>query len=284
MALIIPIIFAAGVGIRALIVWGHVGEIDGLEMEVDEYFGSCAKSVFTMLQMLTLDRWSDHVVRPIIFKRPFEGCTLIVFTIVAAYGLKSVALGIMVESTVSFIRETKTTKQRILMVDDMENFNLLRTFLNASLKMSGRTFVDQRELKDAMCIPRVAEAFRSLGLPVQSVEELLEHIDTKQRGHVSVDELLTGMELMKQPATRLDSAKLTATVGGNQAFAANLSDRGEKLVQRIGALRHNLQMAFDKLEMLTDTDNPLGKDPQLMLRRAGRIYTHKLERKPRYSC
>merc|ERR1719502_179564 len=82
-------------------VYGVGPSYDGLVWPYKEYFGSVFKSMFTLFQIVTLDGWSDDVVRHIMYFQPFLAILFIAFVILTAFGLMNVVVGVIVENTLA---------------------------------------------------------------------------------------------------------------------------------------------------------------------------------------
>lgn len=252
-------------------------------LDVDEYFGSVSRSMFTLFQLMTRSQWASHVVRPLSLISPLAAFLCVVFVAATSYGLLSVAVGVLVYSTVELARKHEDHGLHRSETEDKEIINDLASYFRASLAIEERTGLDRRELEEAMSVPQISAAFKHLELPVGNVDELFSHLDRDKSGSITVEEFEAGVRLMKMPAKRFDVACLTATVGGHVTFVKNLEKRCDGLVGEMEYLADTLNSAFAELSTLVDPNSDTGAVPEVILRKAGRIRNCQPPAQPRYT-
>ena len=79
------------------------------------YFGSVPRTMFTFFQVLTGDKWSTNVVRPLIRDERYL-CTVcvLVFFVLSVYGLLNVVLAVVVERTASVTLDNEDKVQALV--------------------------------------------------------------------------------------------------------------------------------------------------------------------------
>ena len=77
-----------------------------------EYFGSVGKSMFTLFQIVTLDDWSDGVVRHVMSNQPLMSVFFIIFIAFTSFGLMNVVVAIIVERTLTTAKLNQQRLQR----------------------------------------------------------------------------------------------------------------------------------------------------------------------------
>lgn len=248
-----------------------------------EYFGSVPRSMLTMLQIATLDMWSSHVVRPLMLSEPLAAVVLVLFACVTAYGLLSVAVGVLVWSTVELARHHGDQDAVKGMREDSEIISQLAEYFEATLMVEERTELIFSDLEEGMLIPGVAVALKDLQLPVQSIVELFDHLDKKREGHITVENMRKGLAQLKMPATRFDIACLSATIGGSCTFTKRVEKRSVSSYEKLCKLSVQLDSAFSELELLHLPGGQMAEMPELVLRKNGRIENGVPLSTPRYS-
>merc|ERR1712203_592825 len=128
-----------------------------------------------------------------------------------------------------------------------------------------------RELREGMEVPHIAAAFKELDLPVTDLQQLLEHLDTRRAGEITLDEFEQGCHKMKEPASRIDMARLMASLNGRVELADGMELRCERLSTNLGNLAERLGGAFAELREHVMCPDVRDKIPEVSLRRAGRM-------------
>merc|ERR1740138_891582 len=141
-----------------------------------------------MLQVVTLDRWTGHIVRPLSHMRPFAAAAIFCFVVVTTYCLLSIAVGVLVWSTVELAKNHDTHRENVALVQDRELIGDLREYFDQTLKLDDRESLDFKELQEGMLVPQVRHAYQMLDLPVTDLKQLWTHLDQDRRGEVTVDE------------------------------------------------------------------------------------------------
>lgn len=238
-------------------------------IDQQEYFGSVQRSALTLLQLATLDSWASHVVRPLSVAHPVQAVILVLFVLAAAYALLSVAVGVLVWSTVSLARSHESHVEHQHQLETKETIRLLTNYLKAGLAIEDRTTIDLKELVDAMSVTAFAQAFKELELPVSTISELFLHLDHTGSGEITIDEFEAGITKMKSSSSRFDVAILTATVGGASTFVNTMDGRTETVLEDLQSVRQKLSGAFAELRELALHE--VQQVPEVRLRAMGCI-------------
>lgn len=235
-----------------------------------EFFGSVSKAALTLLQLATLDNWASHVVRPLMNTNPGQALLLVAFVLATAYALLSVAVGLLVYSTVSLARSHEAHADHAHKGEVQGHIRLMIKYLNTSLLIADRTTIDLKELSDAMSNPKFFQAFKALQLPVESSADLFKHLDATDAGEITMQAFETGLLKMKSSSSRFDVAILTATVGGAAGFVCDMEGRTDAVLQDLRRVRGSLQGAFSDLRAAALRE--VERSPEVRLRAEGRIY------------
>lgn len=239
-----------------------------------EYFGSVSRSMLTMMQCVTLDGWASHIVRPLLARKPVPAAFVALFSVLSAYGLLSIAIGVLVWSTVDLARSHMDHESHKAARTDAEIVDLLKEYFLSAMSLEDRPTIDEHSLRDAMSVPEVSAAFNRLELPVKDVEELFEHLDKHHKGEITIQQFEHGLAELKNPSNRFDMACLSATVGGAASFAKVLSMRAGYTSGGLSRLQADLEPAFALLEELSRPEGGMGQVPEVRFRAAGKIKTH----------
>lgn len=63
-----------------------------------EYFGNLGKSLYTLFQIMTLESWSNGIVRPILKLYPYSWIIFISFILIVSFIVLNMTIGIIVDS------------------------------------------------------------------------------------------------------------------------------------------------------------------------------------------
>jgi len=253
---------------------------EGHTIDVNEYFGTVNRSIITLLQLATLDNWSSSVVRPLMGTNPFAATLLLIFVIGTAYGLLSLAVGVLVWSTVELARSHQDHGSHKAIKEDEDIIVTLRQFFEATLAIEEKDGLTLRDFQDAMQLPQVAHAIRQLDLPVSDIKHLHTHLDKRRCGEVTAEEFEKGCLLLKMPASRFDVACLTANIGGSVTYVSRLENRCDDMMDELTGC--NVAIARASKE-LNEFRLSMGDVPEVGLRKDGRIKMGPPQKASRYT-
>jgi len=207
-------------------------------------------------------------VRPLFSPHPAAAVVASIFTFVVAYGLLSVAVGVLVWSTVAFARSHGDHDTIRAMHEENEIIQNLCDNFNATLYIEQRSTLGIVDMREALLIPQIASAFNELKLPVADLKELFLHLDKERQGAISMPAFEQGLRKLTQSATRFDVACLSANIEGSAAYTSKLSKKARDTDDGLSALRATLASAFAVVEEVAAERS---NDPVAVLRRSGRI-------------
>lgn len=246
-------------------------------------FSSMPRSALTVFQLMTLKDWGK-VVRSVSHTDPVAGVFLFIITVLLAYGLSNVFLGIMVDKVLKIARNNDQHASRKGFTEDSQTIETLGTFLEATLELEGRTTLRKRDIRDAMFTRSVNDAMDNLALPLAVPDELWTHLDFQNRrtGEMSIEEFTTGITSLVKPSTPTDVCALTARLGGSVTYMSRMGRRSMMLRSDLKDLRKLLSGSYDSLAKLAD---PASKEQmaEIGLRLQGIISNREPPPPPRYT-
>jgi hypothetical protein len=238
----------------------------------------------TLLQLTTLDNWASSIVRPLAQSDALDAKLatffLVVFLIGSAYGLLSVAIGLLVCSTVQLARSHDGMGSNRYLNEDKVLVKNLKDHYQFGLLIEDRVTLRLRDIRESMALPKIKEWYKRLELPVKSTEELFVHLDKRCEGAITLQEFESGIIGLKKPASRFDIACLTARIGGSVTYVSRLEDRTDKLNDELLSLKASIDRAITTLHSFANAEN---RDPEVLLRRDGKIKAGPPPRKMRYT-
>lgn len=89
----------------------------GEEVNINRYWGSTTRSMFTLFQVFTLDDW-NMVVRPIVETHsPWMTVFFVLFIFVTTFGLLNLLMGTIVDAAISKSKQADKEQEKILQMD-----------------------------------------------------------------------------------------------------------------------------------------------------------------------
>merc|ERR1740138_1473004 len=166
---------------------------------MDEYWGSVSKSLYSLFQVMTRDRWSDSLVWPLVRRTGGLALIFIVFLAVMILALLNTIVGCVVESTLASAKaneEKEGKEKQKLDAKIMESLEAI--FKEADADGSGE--LDQDELHAALNRPRVRDRMRMLDIPYKDLDLLFGLLDEDGTGLIKTDTFFRGCGRLRGPA------------------------------------------------------------------------------------
>lgn len=225
----------------------HFRETQGWDHEV--YFGTVARSMLTLMQVLTRDGWSDDIARHVIKIYPAMSWFFILFVTFATYGLLSVIVGVIVESTLA---EAKHNDDKIKKKSDSDRSRVLdhlkTVFALADEDKSGT--ITMAEVREAVKNPEIAKKLQLIGFPVSDPNKIFMLLDVDQSGELTIEEFINGCMRLKGDAKSKDLLMVQVGV--------------EQLARHLALLDEKSQLAQDKIGILDRKTQKMAKQTRDM--------------------
>ncbi|CAK9093377.1 Cation channel sperm-associated protein 1 (CatSper1) [Durusdinium trenchii] len=171
------------------------------------YVGSVLRSMFTMLQVATFDKWAESVARPLFHVAPMATPVLFVCIFVMSFGTLNILVAVMVEriSVITADRRTHAEQARVRMEAYM--LESMVDDLHANDK-DGSGDLSQKEFKKIIRIPGLVKKLGLLGITIEEAESLFEIMDVNHSGTVTPEEFIAGLQKIKGQAKGQDMVQL----------------------------------------------------------------------------
>jgi len=216
-----------------------VDSFDGKPWPYDHYFGSVPLSMFTLFQILTLDSWSDDIVRHVIHRQPAMAAFFLAFILFTAYGLMNIIVGIIVENTLGAAQtsdegaEKRAEKERKKFLED------LRILLEMSDTGEGAQHgkMTRQEFLAALHSPAISAKLEGLGLVREEAEDLFALMDPTGSGVVPVQDFVASCRQLVSGTKQKDIVQVSMAV--------------DTLNKRLGKLENNFSELEDDVEELS---------------------------------
>lgn len=201
----------------------------------EDLFGSIGRSMFTLVQIMTLDNWCSGIVRHVASREWYMIGFFSIFLLLTTYGILNLIIAIIVEQTLTASQHSETrVKAREERARHLESETLREIFMIADVGSHGDLGLEMFE-KACLEHAEVRWRMRTLELPLEDVKRLFQVMDGDGSRSLNMKEFMDGCSKLKGPAR---SKELLAL----QSQADNMSKKMDL-------------MAFE----LQDTERMLGR-------------------------
>lgn len=225
---------------------------DGNE-ELEEYFGSVAKSMFTLFQVVTVDEWvtiaqaaSDHY-----WAAPF----LMLFMLLTTYAIMNVVAAVMVERTMENSNKHRKVKLQHAAEDLQGASDKIRDIFNLG-DVDGSQTLTKTEYMDAIGQPEVMRFLHEVGVDIHKAESLFDVLDYDESGRLDETEFVQGVMNARGAATSKDVLEMQC---GLWRWERNFDRRIEAL--RVETDR-GLQQLYSELDTVRELIGSIGRRVQ----------------------
>mmetsp|Transcript_17489 Transcript_17489/g.41067 ORF Transcript_17489/g.41067 Transcript_17489/m.41067 type:complete len:490 (-) Transcript_17489:68-1537(-) len=206
----------------------------------EQYFGNPWKSLWTLTQVVTLDRWASDVARPLLKVSPLSVALLIVAIVVCTFGTANLVIAVMVEHLQEIMEATTTKSNRVVEVTETNIMKAMgEEFQLADLDGNGE--LGLKEFREILATPKIVLQLHLLGMECDEAEMLFEVMDADKSGAVSPEEFVMGLTKLKGQAKGQD---LVAFICCCQLQC----QRADKFVERIKKLNEQADMIQERLD------------------------------------
>lgn len=168
-----------------------IGQSNKGDPSIQEYFGTVGKSMLTLFQITTTERWAD-IARLVIKKEPWSYIFFILYLHVTTFSLLNVMVAVIVESLGEDIGgpKAKLSKKR-LEVQKVAYKNIYKAFKD--LDLDGDGILTWEEFKEQISKPVVQKNLERLGVNHREAENLFGILDYDSSGSLDSQEFVRGL-------------------------------------------------------------------------------------------
>mmetsp|Transcript_111376 Transcript_111376/g.315295 ORF Transcript_111376/g.315295 Transcript_111376/m.315295 type:complete len:540 (+) Transcript_111376:84-1703(+) len=191
----------------------------------EEYFGTVGRSMFTLLQTMTLDHWSSDVARHVIANQWYMAIFFVVFMVLSTFGLFNIIVSAIVERMLAaasnnekrkLVREERTRREELESIQEI--------FILSDKSNTGH--LNLQAFMEACQYREVQSRMKQLELPVADAAKLFTVIDGDGSRSLSIAEFIKGCTKLKGSAKSKDLLAV-------QAQADSLAQRMDQLADHL---------------------------------------------------
>jgi len=213
----------------------------------DLYCGTTTRSLFTILQIMTMDSVTEPILRPMYHAAPLGLLVTYLSNLVLSFGVLNILFAIMVERMMIISNETQESRataiaksERLLMTSMLEEFTEYDQDYNGEL--------DFWEFRKVLRTPGMTKKLGFLGVGPDEAESLFELMDVDKSGSLTPIEFLTGLfnaprTTVKGPAKGQDLCRLITLVEKNKRMATKWVTRVRHLNEKADEIQVRLNGA-----------------------------------------
>lgn len=167
------------------------------------YFKTVGRSFLTLLQVVTLDSWSEKIARHVAQEQPWMIAFFILFVFATTFGLLNVIVGVIVENSMETAsKDSKKIKKKKEKDRQMVFSQLREIFESADVDDSGSLTLE--EVQDALNKPEIYNKLKMIDFPVDDPKQIFLLLDFDDTGELTIEEFITGCVRMKGQAKSKD--------------------------------------------------------------------------------
>jgi len=199
------------------------------------FFGSVTRSMFTLVQVLTLESWAEGIARHVIANQPMQILFFIFFIVVTTFMLLNMIVGVIVENTTQMGKQNEEQKKKQQEANTTKVVANLRKILQEADE-DGSGSLSLEEFQDALADPEINQQLRLIDFPVDDPQEIFMLLDTESDGELATEEFLQGCMRMRGPAKSKDLLEVQI--------------QSDLLARKLTLLDEKLAIAADRVTML----------------------------------
>lgn len=228
-----------------------------------EYWGTVGRSMMSLFQILTLDKWSSSIVWPLLRKYPLWAFIFLAFLAISVLALLNTIVGVVVESTLSSARANEEREGKELQKIHSRVMDSLRSiFDEADTDESGS--LDRGELHASMRKASVRDRMRMMEIPIKDLDLLFTLLDEEETGLITIDRFFRGCTRLRGPAMACDLHHMHIDLDRNIKQTNAIIDHSSRVNDLCAKLLDNIDtLDIDIVKGPADL-----KDPVVMARRA----------------
>jgi len=173
------------------------------------YVGSVLRSMLTVLQIITLDSWTEDIARPLADASPLALVVVFMAIVVLAFGTLNILVAVMVERIGQMSQSSKESNQKV--IERSENA-LLSSMLDefSDVEGDGSGELSFKEFRKLIRTQSMSRKLSYMGVNCEEAESLFEIMDVDRSGTITPSEFLDGILKVKGHAKGQDVVNLIA--------------------------------------------------------------------------
>jgi len=235
---------------------------DYSEWSWKDYWGTIPRSMFSLFQVVTLDKWAHSLVRPLFKRNALVMLFFAPFICFTTLGLVNVIVAVVVESTIaSAAANEEKLNKKMQKVHRQVMESLQEIFEAADVDKSGD--LDTEELHSMVQDPNVRDRLALLDISIQDLNTLFDLLDEQQLGSISCTRFFRGCARLRGNAMACDLHRMSIDLSRYIQWTADLVGHNRNTNKRLSTLLYDIA-GVDRDILKGEEDD---HDPVLLARR-----------------
>lgn len=227
-------------------VYGDYRKLSG-GWDHEEFFGTVGRSMYTLMQCMTLDSWSSRIARHVMANQIYMLGFFMLFLFLSTFGIMNIVVAVIVEQMLTAsqnnekkqrVREEKAKKAELESIKDI--------FVMSDA--DGNGILELHEYTESVKNPEVQWRMRQLELPTADAAKLFAVIDGDGSRSLSIEEFIAGCTKLKGVAQSKDllGIQAQADILGQRmdTLVDGLAD-GERMLDALDEVTARIERRFD---------------------------------------
>jgi len=235
--LLIVVIYCLGVGLTILA--GQDEYVKEYWPESQQYVGTPWRSMWTVIQIITLDNWAIDVGRPLNEYSPGSMVFVLLAIVLCTLGLLNLVVAVMVVRLQSRVDEEAARADQLLEETEAELLaSLDEDFAEASL--TEKKELTKKAFDELIRMPNMVVKLNLLGIKTGEAENLFNLIDADKSGTISPTEFTGGIQKLRGEAKGEDLVALICFMQRQRCRAQRFVERVQNLSRKADEIQGRL--------------------------------------------
>eukprot|EP00930_Biecheleria_cincta_P032745 TRINITY_DN22705_c0_g1_i1.p1 TRINITY_DN22705_c0_g1~~TRINITY_DN22705_c0_g1_i1.p1 ORF type:complete len:547 (+),score=112.88 TRINITY_DN22705_c0_g1_i1:231-1871(+) len=202
--------------------------------QCNTFFGTMPATMYTLVQVITLESWSQAIARPVLQIQPVFFIVFLLFLFLTTFGMLNIIVGVIVENTLNAAKQNQDLQDKRAQKQLRHDLEALRiVFEEADVDGSGTLEIE--EFEEICKIADVKRMMQRMEIPMSDPSMLFEIMDEEGSGSITFALFTQGVLKVKGPPSGLDMKTMQVGVTG-------INRRLQRLEESVSCLQ---KMAVD---------------------------------------
>lgn len=201
----------------------------------NDYWGTVPKSMYSLFQIVTRDKWSSSLAWPLVTARPWLAFAFTIFLALTLIALMNTIVGAVVDKVFATAATNEERREKSKQALDLKVMQSLQ-YMFESADEDGNGEIDRDEMHKLVQRPRVKDRLVLLGIPYKDLELLFTLLDDKDAGVVKTDIFFRGCSRLRGPAMACDLHQMSVDLSRNINWANDHIAKAKGINDQLGGL------------------------------------------------
>jgi len=226
---------------------GHSATFKDHEL-AQQLFGDFMRAMFTMLQLMTLDTYSDSVIRPLMVEKAWLGLFFVFFITVGVFIVMNLITAVIVDNAFRILHEDVESQAKDEEEKKRRDLKMLaELFMEIDVDGSGE--LSKEEFFGSLGNAKVGQMLALLEMKVVELTEVWDVLDDGD-GLLTIKEFTDGIRRMKGDAKAKDVADVIKKLKHTDRKHYELADQAAKYSATLKALESDAKQMSDDTDMV----------------------------------